>query len=122
MNVVAVELGDRPVLFTKSRRFAPEGVKVLAELLGHMQFATDGIIILDWSNQLDLQPDAVAIPVVVVRTIKYFPDWGQSLTVEVRLDVEDLFGRDEVTPAELLDTVHAIEAKFLATVEQRSST
>lgn len=122
MNVVAVELGERPVLFTKSRRFAPEGVKVLAELLGHMQFATDGIIILDWSNQLDLQPDAVAIPVVVVRTIKHFPDWGQSLTVEVRLDVEDLFGRDEITPAELLDTVHAIEAKFLATVEQRSST
>ncbi len=122
MNVVAVELGERPVLFTKSRRFAPEGVKMLAELLGHMQFATDGIIILDWSNQLDLQPDATAIPVVVIRTIKHFPDWGQSLTVEVRLDVEDLFGRDEVTAAELVDTVHAIEAKFLATVEQRSST
>ena len=122
MNVVAVELGDRPVLFTKSRRFAPEGVKVLAELLGHLQFATDGIIILDWSNQLDLQPEAVAIPVVVVRTIKFFPEFDQSLTVEVRLDVEDLFGNDNVTPAELLDTVHAIEAKFLAAVESRRTT
>ncbi len=122
MNVVAVELGERPVLFTKSRRFAPEGVKVLAELLGHLQFATDGIIILDWSNQLDLQPDAVAIPVVVVRTIKFFPEFDQSLTVEVRLDVEDLFGNDSITPGELLDTVHAIEAKFLAAVESRRTT
>jgi hypothetical protein len=122
LNVVAVELGERPLLFTKSRRFAPEGVKVLAELLGHMQFATDGIIFLDWSNQLDLQPDAAAIPVVVVRTTKWFPEWNQSLTVEVRLDVEDLFGNDNVTANALFDIVQSIESSFIETVERRRNT
>ena len=122
MNVAAVELGDRPALFTKSRRFAPEGVKVLAEVLSHMQFASDGIIILDWTNQLDLQPEAVAIPVVVVRTIKHFPEWEQSLTVEVRLDVEDLFGNDNVTAENLLDIAQSIESSFIEAVERRRTT
>lgn len=124
MNVVAVELGERPVLFTNARRFAPEGVKVLAELMGHLEFATDGIIILDWTDQLNQQPDGAAIPVVIVRATKVFPEFGETnnqLTVEVRLDVEDLFGNDNVTASELVDVVHQVEAYFLKTLSQRRS-
>jgi len=121
LNIAAVELGERPVLFTNARRFAPEGVKVLGEVLSHMEFATDGIIILDWTNQLNEQHDAIAIPVLVIRVAKVFPEFGEGamLTVEVRLDVEDLFGQDSVTAENLLDITQQIEQKFLATLDAR---
>ncbi len=119
MNVVAVELGTRPFLMTKARRFAPEGAKLLAEVMEHMQFAEDGIIIVDWANQLGLQPDEVAIPVMVVRTSKTVPEAAnKTLTVEVRLDIEDTFGHDEMTANILLDIVQQMEDKMLSTIER----
>jgi ribosome biogenesis SPOUT family RNA methylase Rps3 len=120
MNVVAIEYGNRPLLFSKARRFAPEGVKMLAEILEHMEFAEDGIVILDWDNSLALQPDEAAIPVIVIRTTGIVRDVGddQRLTVEVRLNVEDLFGQDEVTAENLIDAVHQMEAKWFASIER----
>lgn len=123
MNVVAVEMGDRPIIMTKARRFAPEGAKLLAEVLGHMQFAEDGIIVLDWSNELGIQPNEAAVPVLVIQTGKHVPEVdNRLLTVEVRLDVEDVFGRDEVTAEQFLDIIHQMEAKMNASIEQAKGT
>lgn len=116
MNVVAVEMGERPIIMTKARRFAPEGVKVLAETLGHMQFAEDGMVVLDWSNQTGRQPDEVAKPVVFVTTVKRVGE--RFLTVEVRLDVEDLFGRDEIMAEDFLVIIRSIEDKVNASIER----
>jgi hypothetical protein len=121
MNIVAIEYGDRPGLFTKARRFAPEGVKLLAEVMGHMEFAEDGIIILDWSNELALQPTEAVIPVVIIRTTKFVPEVSQRLTVEVRLDVEDTFGRDDITAQNLLDIIQQMAAKMLDAIERARS-
>lgn len=120
MNVVAVEYGDRPAVMTRARRFAPEGVKLLAETLGHMQFAEDGIIILDWSNETRLQPDEVAKPVVLIRTTKLVPELGpdKRLTVEVRLDVEDTFGRDTIMAEDFIAIIMQMEDKMLSTIAQ----
>lgn len=116
MNVVAVELGNRPILMTKARRFAPEGVKLLAEVLGHMRFADDGIIVLDWSNETGRQPEDAFVPVIFISTIKRVGE--KYLTVEVRLDVEDTFGRDEIVADDFLNIIASMEDKMNTTIER----
>jgi len=116
VNVVAVELGERPLVFTKARRFAPEGVKILAELLGHMKFADDGIVVLDWSNATGRQPEEVAVPVVFVSAVKRVGE--RFLTVEVRLDVEDTFGRDELVADDFINIIRSMEDKMNSTIER----
>lgn len=116
MNVVAVEMGERPQVFTAARRFAPEGVKVLAELLGHMQFADDGIVVLDWSNATQRQPEEAWVPVVFISTVKRVGE--RFLTVEVRLDVEDTFGRDELIADDFLTIISSMEDKMNTTIER----
>lgn len=122
MNIVAVEYGERPRLLTKARRFAPEGVKVLADLLGHLTFADDGLVVLDWNNALGLQPDEAAKPVIIIRAAKVVSDVvgaNNLLTIEVRLDVDDLFGKDQIQAEDFLDIVQQMEAKMMATISQR---
>jgi hypothetical protein len=116
VNVVAVEMGERPLLMTKSRMFAPEGVKLLAEVLGHMTFAEDAIVVLDWSNETKRQPDEVAKPVVFITTLKRVGE--RTLTVEVRLDVEDTFGRDELIAEDFLVIIRSMEDKMNSTIAQ----
>lgn len=116
MNVVAVEMGNRPSLLTKARRFAPEGVKLFAETLGHMQFADDGMVVLDWSNATGRQPDEVAKPVVFITTLKRVGE--RILQIEVRLDVEDTFGRDEMLAEDFLTVIRSLEDKMNSTIER----
>lgn len=91
---------------------------MMAEVLERLQFAEDGIVILDWDNSLALQPEEVAIPVIIIRASGVVREVGddQRLTVEIRLNVEDLFGRDEITAEEILDVVHQMEAKWFASI------
>lgn len=116
MNVVAVEMGERPLVMTKARRFAPQGVKVLAETLGHMQFADDGIVVLDWSNSTGRQPEEAWVPVVFVTAVKAVGE--RYLTVEVRLDVEDLFGKDQFVADDILTVISSMEDKMNTTIER----
>jgi hypothetical protein len=106
---------------TAARRFAPQGARLLAETLGHMNFATDGIVIIDWQNKLGLQPKEVAKPVMIVRAAKVVPEFltNNMVTVEIRLDIEDLFGNDEVTADNLLDAVQQMAKKMEETIQRR---
>lgn len=116
MNVVAVEMGERPKVFTNARRFAPEGVKLLAEVLGHMQFADDGLVVLDWDNTSGRQPEDAYVPIVFVTTVKKVGE--RFLTVEVRLDVEDTFGRDTLVADDFLTIISSMEDKMNTTIER----
>ena len=116
MNVVAVELGNRPVIATNARRFAPEGVKLLAEVMGHLQFAEDGVLVLDWSNETVRQPDDAFVQVVYVQTFKRVGE--RTLMVEVRLDVEDTFGKDTLVADDFLAILSSMEDKMNATIER----
>lgn len=118
MQIVALEVGQRPALMTKSRRFAPEGVKLLAEVLGHMEFAEEANIVLDWSNVMGEQPDETAKPVVFINTMKRVG--ARILTVKVRLDVEDTFGRDTLIADDFLAIIRSMEEKMNDTIEQAS--
>jgi hypothetical protein len=109
VKVIAAEVGERPRVLTNSRRFAPEGVKLLAETLGRFEFADEAGIVLDWSNVMGEQPDEVAKPVVYIETTKHVED--KVLTVKVRLDVEDTFGRDTIMADDFLMIIRQMEDK-----------
>lgn len=118
MNIVALEWGDRPALYTKARRFAPEGVKLLAETLGHMEFADDALIVLDWSNESGRQPEEVAKPIVFINVFKNIPGFESPAMVEVRLDVDDTFGRDEIMAEDFLVIIRSMEDKMNEFIER----
>lgn len=114
MQVIAAELGHRPVLLTKARRFAPEGVRVLTDLLSRYEFADAASIVLDWDNVLLMQPPEVAKPFVLVRTHNFVE--GRRLDMEIRLDVEDLFGNDAAIAEDFIEIIHSLERKVNETL------
>lgn len=122
MKVIAGELGDRPSVLTRARRFAPEGLRVLADLLGRLDFADTASVVLDWENVLGRQPDEVAIPVIIAQVSKRVTSVtspNNVLTIEVRLDVEDLFGNDAITANHLVDIVQGMREKMDSSIAQR---
>lgn len=121
MDVTVSEMGERPVTLTKSRRFAPAGAKVLGEVLGQMQFGDRAEVVLDWSNSFGLMPAEVAKPLLLVSVTKRFPQFEDKniLTVYDKLDVDDLFGGDNMTAESIRDIVNALRDKMEFAFEQR---
>jgi hypothetical protein len=113
MEVEVVELGDRPLTFTKARRFAPAGARVLGETIGQMRFADGAAIVLDWSNELGQMPDEVAKPILHIRVVKRLPEYTERnvLYVDARLDIEDIFGGDNMTAESIRDIVNELSEK-----------
>jgi hypothetical protein len=116
MNIYALEVGNRPRVMTKSRRFAPVGTAHLAELLGQLEFADEGNVVLDWSNVMGEQPEDAYVPVVYINVMKRVD--GRILTVKVRLDVEDTFGRDEMMADDFFTIAQSMEKKMNEYIEQ----
>lgn len=121
MDVTVSELGDRPVVLTKSRQFAPAGAKVLGEVLGQMQFGDRAEVVLDWSNSFGLMPDDASKPILYVAVAKRFPQFAppNTLTVYDKLDVDDLFGGDNITAESIRDIVNALRDKMEAAFVSR---
>jgi len=117
VNVIAGEYGNRPAVLSKARQFAPAGVRILADTLEHFSFADVGSIALDWSNALGLQPKEAHKPVIVIETIKFVGD--RRLTVQVRLDVDDLFGNDEIVADDFIRIIQQMEQKTAEQVKER---
>lgn len=121
MEVEVVEMGDRPLTLTKARRFAPAGARVLGEVLGQMEFADGAAVVVDWSNALgQLPPDAV-IPVLHVRVVKRLREYTERnvLYVDARLDIEDIFGGDNITAESIRDIVNELREKVEEQVQLR---
>lgn len=121
MDVKAVEMGNRPLLMTKARRFAPAGAKVLGELLGDQTWADYAWVVLDWENETKSQPDDSHKPILVVQVHKLLPEYTERnhLTIEVTLDVEDIFGGDNMTAESILNIVHELRMKVDEQVAMR---
>lgn len=122
MDVQVIEAGNRSTVTSKARRFAPQGVIVLGQLLERMEFADNAFVALDWSNELGLNPSGDTKPIVYVRVAKRtFFDKKPVITTEVRLDVEDLFGTDSMTAENLLMVVQQIADKMQLEIFRRKS-
>jgi hypothetical protein len=94
---------------TPARRFAPQGVRYLADALSELEFADMASIALDWSNELGLQPEEAHKPFIIIETIKFVGE--RRLVVTVRLDVEDLFGTDEIQSADFMNVIEQMREK-----------
>lgn len=109
MQVEMQEMGERPRVVTAARMFAPQAMRKVADLLRQEQWADKAFVYLDWSDVLDLQPEgAPVIPVLIAQVVKSFPGRG-ALRTEYRLDVDDAFGKDQMTADILLDMVRGLQ-------------
>lgn len=122
MNVQVIETGNRPSVWTKARRFAPAGARVFGELLGAMDFADFAIIVLDWENKTGRLPQEIARPILYVQVHKVFPDYENHnhLTVESRVEVDEVFGDDAVTANIILDLAHELQEKVEDSTKRRA--
>lgn len=109
MKVIAGEYGRRPLVMTPSRLYAPQGLRFLTDAFAAKEFADVASIALDWSNELGLQPDEAWKPVLLIETIKFVGE--KRLVVTVRLDVDDLFGGDNIVSDDLWRIVNQMEDK-----------
>lgn len=123
MEVFAAELGDRPAILTKARRNAPQGVIAIAQTLERFGFADTGYVLLDWSDVSARQevPDSAVIPVLYIKASKRLQYEKQPwVNVEVRLDVEDIFGgSDDITATSIVEVVAEMERKMLGEIARR---
>lgn len=113
MIVETQELGYRPRLLTKARAFAPQAMHAMAKYLSTQEFAGKAHLVLDWENVTGQLPDDAIMPVLYVQVVRDVPGVGQ-LRVEQKYDVDDIFGRDSMTPTILVDLIHELKV----TVEQ----
>ena len=114
MRVIATEVGTRPYLMTKARRFAPQGIRVLADTFERFTFADSAIIVLDWSNVLGLQPEQAAKPIVAILTEKFHD--GRWLNVSLNVDVEETFGNDDFMANDIIEVIKIMEQKTLGVI------
>lgn len=121
MIVRVAEMGNRPAMWTKARRFAPAGAQQFGETLGHLQFADAAMIVLDWSNVLAKMPSDVARPILYISVAKKLPEYETNnlLRVDCRLDVDDTFGGDNVTAEVIVDIIRELEETVTKKVAQR---
>lgn len=121
MQVEAIELGDRPVIFSRARRYAPAGAKAFAELLEKYDFADDAYLVLDWSNDLGTVPEEVGKPMLHIKIRKKLAEYSVNnvLTIDERLDVDDVFGNDEVTAEVIVELVQELRNKVAEQVALR---
>lgn len=120
MIVEASELGRQPSILTKPRQFAPQAVHSMASYLSNQEFADKAFLVLDWENVTGQLPDgAPVIPILYFQVVKDVPGKGQ-LRVEEKYDVDDIFGKDTMTPTILVDIVNGMkEAVAKAVTEKR---
>lgn len=121
MQVEVVEVGHRPLLFTKARQYAPAGARVMGEMLSELSFADIGLIVVDWDNTLGLLPADAVKPIMHIRVMKRLPQYsrGNLLTVDDRIDIDDVFGGDAMTAELIADVVHELNLKVDQEIDRR---
>lgn len=100
MIVEVAEVGTRPVVWTRARLNAPHGSKKLGELFSQQDWADKAIIVLDWQPE-ELQDSEVKHDAIVRIHIYKRVEGGRRLELHMNLDVNNVFGADQVTEREL---------------------
>ena len=108
MIVEVHEVGHRPAIMTKQRRFAPQAAHAMANYLQAREFAGKVFIVLDWSNETGQLPADAIRPILYVQAVRDVPGKGQ-LRVEHKYDVDDIFSKEFMTPTILVDLCHELE-------------
>lgn len=119
MIVEVHEVGTRPTLWTKQRRFAPQAIHAMASYLQAREFAGKVFIVLDWSNETGQLPDDAIRPIIYMQAVRDVPGHGQ-LRVETKFDVDDVFSKEFITPSILVDLCHDLEQAVETAVKEKT--
>ena len=109
-TVQVIEMGYRPAIMTPARTNAPQAATALGQMFEQRRFGELAVVILDWDNSLgQLPPDAVK-PILYMEVTRWFPEYGESvsLTVQGRIDVDDVFGGDVLTRSVMEELVNEL--------------
>lgn len=113
MRVKSWEEGNRPTILTRARQQAPQARAAMTQMLASQDWAHMAFIVLDWTGLIafidgdgrsqDLPPGALdkSLPVMYIQVIKSMPQYGGSIVVEHRLDIDDVFGGNVITGDDL---------------------
>ena len=119
MIVEVHQVGSQPAVLTKSRMLAPQAAHALANYLQTKEFAGKAFIVLDWSNATGQLPEGSSIvPILYVQAVRDVPGKGQ-LRVEQKYDVDDIFGKDSMSPTILVDLCHELEETVEKAVREK---
>ena len=113
MKVIVRELGSRPSVMTPARLQAPQGAKVLADLLAEEDFADLCTLSVDWEGDGHT-------PVLTVYTVKFMPEYApENLQHFWPIDMEDAFGGDAMDNETLRNIVQQLRDHFNEMVQLR---
>lgn len=118
MIVETHQAGRQPAIMTKARRFAPQAMHEMAKYLSAREFAGKVFLVLDWSNETGQLPPEASMPVLYVQAVRDVPGKGQ-LRVEQKYDVDEVFGKDSMTPTILVDLCHELEETVERAVREK---
>lgn len=112
MRVDAVETGRRPLALTKARMYAPQGVKVLAEILTTQNWGHRALVALDWQPE-EFANDPAHRDDAVLRIYVWFavPEKKRYLEVNWVLDANDVFSSNDITRDDLIWVISGLEDK-----------
>lgn len=119
MIVELEELGNRPTVWTKPRRFAPQAAHAMAQYLSAREFADKGFVVLDWEDVTGQLPSEAARPILYLQVVKAVPEIGQTVRIETRYDVDDIFSADSMTPTIIVDLIRGMEEAVEREVARR---
>jgi hypothetical protein len=117
-TVRAVETGTRPRVMTRARKDAPQAAKMAAEILGQRRLGELATVVLDWDDQMGQQHADIIKPIIYMSVSRRFPEIGATgawLTVESRIDVDNVFLADVMTRSILEDLIDELGEKLSTT-------
>ena len=83
MKVDVSEVGARPTILTPARMNAPQGARVLADVIHDLDFADYCLLVLDWEKN-----------VLAVVATKRYPDIRRRADIDFIVDMDDAFTKD----------------------------
>lgn len=127
MYVKSWEEGDRPAIWSRARQQAPAARRAMTDMLVSQNWASMAYVIIDWTGRIafvdgdgqsqDLPALDKSLPVMYLQVIKSMPQYGGSIVVEERLDIDDVFGGTTITGADLAGIVLSLKE---AVIEQEA--
>lgn len=127
MRVIVTERGERPYLHTKARIITPQAAAWFADRLFDQTFADQASIVIDWTGDYHWKgegpmPEELRAPAMYIFVEKWYPQIEQWLIVDLALDIESMFGRDEAKSDDLEEVGKQLADKVRAEAARKGIT
>lgn len=113
------EIGSRPIIMTPARINAPQGAKVLADMLHDSGLVDMALVTLDWEGDFfwDTEnngpmPKELRKPVMFIYAAKYYQQVDKVAYIEMPIDVEDAFAQSNFSNDVALEIIDHIRLEF----------